>query len=167
MFSTTNKNVEALHILSSSNSFTAVIRWGVLTEEPIALNPEHPRLLSKKGFPGECPTISKQSPGWISSLALKPCWRMRIWVAHESGLQRQRIARHVLSKISLSVWDGAINKKSTKSHLSCQRYTHNCTKLHVQPSSVFWVRLLEDNLTFPSDSLPLSWNTFFPSLWHV
>lgn len=42
-----------------------------------------PLVAEQKGFPGECPTISKQSPGWISSLALERHWRMRIWVAYE------------------------------------------------------------------------------------
>jgi len=54
--------------LSSSNNITAVTRQCVLAEEPMPLNPKHPRLLSKKGFPGECPTISKECPGWISGI---------------------------------------------------------------------------------------------------
>lgn len=36
-----------------------------------AANPEQGRFAVQRGFPGDCPTISKQSRGWISSLALR------------------------------------------------------------------------------------------------
>lgn len=85
--SVSNKKGETQHILSSSNSFTAVIRWGVFSRGANGSKSRTPLVAEQKGFPGECPTISKQSPGWISSLALKPRWRMRIWVAYEKKMK--------------------------------------------------------------------------------
>lgn len=108
-----------------------------------------PLVAEQNGFPGECPTISKQSPGWISSLALKPRWRTRIWVAHEKGLRDKELRDAALKnqsvnfklvhkqiKSSRGLEKGRKSKTWSKCvHFPRQSCAHNCMKFHVQSSS--------------------------------
>jgi len=77
------KRAETQHIFEVFKHFYCCDQMRCLSRGASGSKSRTPLVAEQKGFPGECPTISKQSPGWISSLALKPHWRVRIWVAHE------------------------------------------------------------------------------------
>lgn len=133
----------------------------------MVLHPEHPCRWVSEGFPGHCPTISKQSPGWISSLALKPRWRMRIWAACEKKRRSAGRSFHVsnqetpLWQMNLSSSKVSTNKKPAR--LSRKRNKQEVSDPFIHSSFVLPKR--DTELRSPKRSSPLPF--LLSSLLHV